>query len=57
MDHANRDPDRNPFSPPEPQSTLGLTLSIAATIAAGIVVVLVLLALQVDALASAPGSV
>ena len=57
MDRTNRDLDRSPFSPPEPQSTLGLTLGIAATIAAGIIVVLVLLALQVDALASAPGSV
>ena len=57
MDRTNRDLDRSPFSPPEPQSTLGLTLGIAATIAAGIIVVLVLLALQIDALASAPGSV
>ena len=57
MDRTNRDPDRNPFFPPEPQSTLGLTLGIAATIAAGIYVALVLLAVQIDALASAPGSV
>ena len=57
MNRTDRDPHRNPFFLPEPRSTLGLTLGIAATIAAGIVVVLVLLALQIDALASAPGSV
>ena len=57
MDRTNRDPDRSPFFLPEPQSTLGLTLGIAATIVVGIVVAFVLLASQVDALASAPGSV
>ena len=57
MNRTDRDPDRNPFSPPEKHSTLEPTLGIAATIAAGIIVMLVLLALQVDALTSAPGSV
>ena len=54
MDRTALDLDRNPFFPPERQSTLGLTLGMFATVLVATVVAISLFAVQLDALASTP---
>ena len=54
MDHIVPDDDRNPFFPPERQSTFGLTLSMFATMLITTVVAIGLFVVQLDAFASTP---
>ena len=50
----NLPPDRNPYFPPERQSTFGLTISVFATVLVCTLVAVGALAVQLDAFASTP---
>ena len=54
MDRTVRDLDRNPFFPPERQSTFGLTLGMFATVLIATIVAIGLFVAQLDAFASTP---